>query len=443
MVINMKRKIIVIGGGMAGTSAAHTLTKLGYEVTIVEKNDRLGGRMKSMLLTDDIALEQGAGFVMNIYANTLRFLREQGLIKDLARYPAATPGIVRGGKIRFLGVRTIFGTALLSWKAKIKGIGFLLRVMWHWRSIDLSRPWKIDVGNVSIGDLRATAAGTELFDYFVQPALSGTWYWSPEDVAQTSEGLLLTAAKAVLRGGTFKMRGGLQRIPEKASEGSTVLLGRTVTRVERHPDGSYAIAMDHQGSEQIISADGIVCATTATIASRLFPNLAPERRGFIDGIRYSSVAYVGRTYPGHDVWSRGIAFPSKEGFPVSGVNSFRGQDIGWIKICAANKELCTKDEATILKTLTEGSRLVEGASFVRGAVPLSTFVWHWDEALPTLEKGHFERLRSFTEEEEKSDEPLVFAGDYIGVPFIEGAFTSGMQAAERLDRILNSYIKPS
>lgn len=40
----LSRKILVIGGGITGISAAIDAAKAGYEVTIVEKEDRLGGQ---------------------------------------------------------------------------------------------------------------------------------------------------------------------------------------------------------------------------------------------------------------------------------------------------------------------------------------------------------------------------------------------------------------
>jgi len=39
-----KEKVIVIGSGYAGLSAACSLAKEGYQVTVLEKNDQLGGR---------------------------------------------------------------------------------------------------------------------------------------------------------------------------------------------------------------------------------------------------------------------------------------------------------------------------------------------------------------------------------------------------------------
>ena len=42
----MHKKVIVIGSGFAGLSAASNLAKEGYEVTVLEKNDQTGGRAR-------------------------------------------------------------------------------------------------------------------------------------------------------------------------------------------------------------------------------------------------------------------------------------------------------------------------------------------------------------------------------------------------------------
>lgn len=50
--------VVVIGGGMAGTTAANFLTKKGYSVVIVEANAYLGGRLK----TTEVGLSNGGIF---------------------------------------------------------------------------------------------------------------------------------------------------------------------------------------------------------------------------------------------------------------------------------------------------------------------------------------------------------------------------------------------
>ncbi|MDA8529690.1 FAD-dependent oxidoreductase, partial [Schleiferiaceae bacterium] len=41
------KSVIVIGSGFAGLSAASFLAKEGYDVTVLEKNDQLGGRART------------------------------------------------------------------------------------------------------------------------------------------------------------------------------------------------------------------------------------------------------------------------------------------------------------------------------------------------------------------------------------------------------------
>ena len=42
----MPEKVIVIGGGFAGLSAACSLAKKGYKVTILDRHDQIGGRAR-------------------------------------------------------------------------------------------------------------------------------------------------------------------------------------------------------------------------------------------------------------------------------------------------------------------------------------------------------------------------------------------------------------
>ena len=56
------RSVIVVGAGMAGLSAARTLTDQGFEVTVLEGRDRLGGR----IWTDrslGVPMDMGAGWI--------------------------------------------------------------------------------------------------------------------------------------------------------------------------------------------------------------------------------------------------------------------------------------------------------------------------------------------------------------------------------------------
>lgn len=58
-----KRKVIIIGAGIAGLGAAYHLKKNGHEVTVLESRNRLGGRIISHKITNDLVIELGAEWV--------------------------------------------------------------------------------------------------------------------------------------------------------------------------------------------------------------------------------------------------------------------------------------------------------------------------------------------------------------------------------------------
>src|ERR1700760_5164991 len=49
----MPTRVIVLGGGVAGMSAAHELIERGFEVVVLERRDIAGGKARSISVSDD------------------------------------------------------------------------------------------------------------------------------------------------------------------------------------------------------------------------------------------------------------------------------------------------------------------------------------------------------------------------------------------------------
>src|SRR5260370_32828059 len=49
----MPTRVIVLGGGVAGMSAAHELIERGFEVVVLERRDIAGGKARSLRVIDD------------------------------------------------------------------------------------------------------------------------------------------------------------------------------------------------------------------------------------------------------------------------------------------------------------------------------------------------------------------------------------------------------
>lgn len=78
------KKVIIIGGGFAGLSAATELSSAGFRVTLIEQRRFLGGRAYSFFDKNTcLELDNGQHILMGCYENTFRFLEKIGVINKL------------------------------------------------------------------------------------------------------------------------------------------------------------------------------------------------------------------------------------------------------------------------------------------------------------------------------------------------------------------------
>jgi len=78
------KKVIIIGGGFAGLSAAVELSSAGFRVTLIEQRRFLGGRAFSFFdKNTGLELDNGQHILMGCYENTFRFLEKIGVTDKL------------------------------------------------------------------------------------------------------------------------------------------------------------------------------------------------------------------------------------------------------------------------------------------------------------------------------------------------------------------------
>lgn len=69
-------RVVVIGAGLAGLSAARTLADAGMAVTVLEARDRLGGRIHTSRLWPDLPMDLGASWIHGRTGNPLEALAQ-------------------------------------------------------------------------------------------------------------------------------------------------------------------------------------------------------------------------------------------------------------------------------------------------------------------------------------------------------------------------------
>jgi oxygen-dependent protoporphyrinogen oxidase len=433
----MAKQIAVIGGGVAGTAAANWLVKHGYGVTIFEQNSHVGGRVYSRLMRG-IIVEMGAGFVTDAYPNLRAFIHESKLADQLDVQRSAL-GILSNGHVKMLSARTLVSNDPLPFGAKLCTIPLLLKTLIGWHNLGFDHSWKASkYDNRSVAVMFSGRGGKELIEYVLQPILNGYFYWSPE---HTSEAAMLAVCKAAFSRNTYKMRTGLQRIPESLVQGSAVHLNSRVHEVVASENG-YTVSFEQEGKGKTHKFDGIDCATTANKVTAIFPELLEKQIQFFCSINYSSTILVTEIYKtDRVVGSKSIAFPREEGLDLSSLTVASGIDskgvprvtIKTYASGAATKKLIHLSDKKLVEHFTKSTELIRSEIKIHKQAPLDVQIQRWTEALPLFDVGHLQRLHVFEVGKiESQDKPVVFAGDYIGGPFMEGAFTSGVHAAERL-----------
>jgi cation diffusion facilitator CzcD-associated flavoprotein CzcO len=72
-----KKRIVVIGAGLAGLAAANELQSQGQDVVVVEARDRIGGRIWTSTQWKDTPLDLGASWIHGVKGNPLTSLADE------------------------------------------------------------------------------------------------------------------------------------------------------------------------------------------------------------------------------------------------------------------------------------------------------------------------------------------------------------------------------
>lgn len=91
------RKAVVVGAGLAGLTAARAMMEAGWDVTVLEARDRVGGRTWSRSLSNGVPIEMGAEFILPGNIELVKLAEDLGIetLEKGVRYGTREP---RGGK---------------------------------------------------------------------------------------------------------------------------------------------------------------------------------------------------------------------------------------------------------------------------------------------------------------------------------------------------------
>lgn len=297
------RKIIVVGAGLSGLSAAYELKAAGHEVTVLEARLRAGGRVWTVRdFSDGLYAEAGATFLPDHHAFTMKYVKEFGL--------ELIPSIPRHSSSVFYlrGQRIVTETEPADWPLELtaeeRKLGLDGMREKYFASVlpEVGQPdepqWPPDslrkYDNMSLTELlrsrgaspaAITLMGLNEFDSF---GGDGGGDFSALDA-------LRDAALALPQKHVFRLRGGSDLLPRAFAERlkEHIRYGAPVTRIEQDEQGVRVVYL-HRGEPVQLQADRVVCAIPFSVLRDIpvSPRWSPEKERGIRELAHTSVTHV-------------------------------------------------------------------------------------------------------------------------------------------------------
>ena len=450
-------RLVIIGGGIAGLSAAYYAKKKisDVHVTLIESDSHWGGK----IITDRVPFEGGQFIIEggpDAFLATkpwgMALCRELGLSERLhgTNLDQKKTYLLNKGRLVPLpegltmmiptNVSAILRSQLVSWFGKARmGLDFLLSA----KAMD---------GDESIGAFVSRRFGREAYENLSEPLVSGIYAGNGDQLSLAAtfpylreleikhgsvvRGVLQTRkqpnGKSTQRSAFLTPTTGLAEIVEALVESleSKVNLRLNTRAIQIMPSSTFNLQPStwnvETDSNELLTADGVILATPAYISAALLDSFDPLLATALKEIPYASTATVSMVYHQSDLTRNldgyGYLIPRREGhkalactwtstkFPHRAPHGYAllrvfigraGQDIPW-------------NEFELLALAREELRLTLGIT----AEPLLHRVYIWENAMPQYNLGHPELLKRI-DAALKNHPGLALAGSSyrgIGIP---------------------------
>jgi protoporphyrinogen/coproporphyrinogen III oxidase len=438
------RHALVVGGGMAGCSAARELLRAGRRVTILEAGEGLGGRARSWHrpeIQPDVGINL---WFTNGYKVMFERIREHGLTDDLVEMTNNVIIVDKGrpAELTSDSARTLFTYPHVSRWERLKFLAVTARETLRRGRLDIFDPEKLaafDDGTTG-AEWAERRISRRALDNLIRPEIESFWLWRCEEVSAAH----VMAMQANVVGSRFYVFArGMETLAEAMAGGADVRLGCEVTDLA--VDGSRVQVgwQTADGDTATDQADELVVATTAPVANKLTASLptqvvSPELRRFLETQRYEPALSVCFVVDRTTMPSAAHIVPAGDGphpvrtiitFPRRLVSQHGARDVELAFVYPGREETAKLIDAAPERQYQRVRELVPALwpSFPDEAEPFQIATRPYGMPLP--QPGRF-RLSARLARQQRG--PVVFAGDYFCSPTAEAAIRAGVRAASSL-----------
>lgn len=457
----MSMRVVIVGAGISGLTAAYWLKKAGVDVLVLEQGATVGGTMQTLRedgwlveTGPNSALEttplfgemfEGLGILdQRVYANeksNRRYILRDGMLHPLPMSSAA-----------FLGSRL--------WSAAGK-----LRLL---KEPFVGRAEKEE----TIAEFVQRRLGREFLDYAINPFVAGVYAGNPEQLSVRAafpklyaleekyggliKGMIKGAKERRQRAETAKDRArmfsfvdGMGTFPQAIARmlGDAVQTNTRVVGIERSDSSSWTVLFASQGRTDAVQAAAVIIATPAAHAAQMIARITPSLAEKLSAIYYPPVAEVflgfrheqipraldgfGFLIPAKEqrnilgtIWSSAI-FPNRSPEGHAALTTFVGG--------SRQPEMCRLSDEDLIRIVTEELHAIMGVV----GQPVFSKVLRWEKAIPQYNLGYLD-IMSEVERCEAEVPGLFFCSNFRGGIAVGDCVMSGKRIADRVASLVRA-----
>ena len=434
----MNKKIVVIGAGISGLTSAYLLSKKGFDVKVLEKNNSVGGSIESVM-ESGFLFDRGPNSALETTPVIAQLVRDLNLENELlyASKQANKRYILRDNKLHALPMSPpgLIKTKLFSTKAKFR----LIAEPFIGRSKDGYYQ--------SLAEFVKRRLGQEFLDYAINPFVAGVYAGKPEELSVKSAfpklyaleekygGLIIGTIRSIRErkkraevakqsAKMLSFKNGMAVLPKAIEKyfSNNVLLSSEVTSIDKNGK-AYSISYQQNGTINNIECDAVLSTIPVYSATTIFSKYDKEFKTHADAIYYPPVLVYYLVYDKKNIKQAldgfGFLIPAKEN------KSFLGAL--WSSIIFSDR---TDENKAAFTLFVGGSRNPEFVKEERNALltkvrkefeslmgitaePIFTSERFWEKAIPQYNLGYVEHERFF-DDFEKRNPGLFISGNFRG-----------------------------
>ncbi|HEY3530737.1 MAG TPA: protoporphyrinogen oxidase [Nocardioides sp.] len=429
--------VVVVGGGVAGLTAARDLIAAGLSVLVLEGSPEIGGKLR-LAPVGGVEVDVGAESMLARRPEAVGLAAELGV--DVVHPASQSSQLWTRDALRPLP-RTLLGVPLDLTGLAASGV---------LSAEGLDRATHESVAplgeeDVSVAELIGSRLGPEVVDRLAEPLLGGVYAGHasnlsaraavPQVVSLLREHGSLLAAGATVPPASDEpvfagIVGGLGLLPRLLAAGLDVRTSTPVRELARTPSG-FRLTVGSTRTAETVETGRVVLAAPAAPSARLLADVVPGAARELAAVEYASMAIVTLALPDLDVGgSSGFLVPAVDGRRIKAA-TYSFSKWAWVGAASDLRILRAsigrhREEASLQAPDDElVARVVGDLALATGQEirPVDAHVQRWGGALPQYAVGHLDRVARIRAAVD--DVPgLALCGaayDGVGIPAVIGS----------------------